>query len=122
MAYNLLRPFKVITNGNMASSLTSEVVEIQQQDNISVQLKWTGTPTGTFEFQVSNNYLKDPIGNVQNPGDWITLAVTPAITASGSPDDALVDLNQMGSSFLRVVFTRSGGTGVLNVWVTGKGI
>lgn len=122
MAYNLLKPFKVITDASMATSLTSAVVEIQQQDNIGIQLKWSGSPVGTFSFQVSSDYLKDPIGNVQNPGNWIALPVDPVITAAGTPDDAYVDLNQLSASFVRVVYTRTSGVGVLNVLVTGKGV
>lgn len=122
MAYNPIEPVKIITNGDMSSNITSKVVPIILQDNIAIQLVWTGTPTGAFNFQVSSNYEQDMFGNVLSAGDWVTLPLSPAITASGSADVALVDLNQLGAAYVRVQYAASSGTGVLNATLTAKGV
>lgn len=122
MSYNLLNPVHIITAQSMATSITSEPVEVKLQDDIGVQLHWTGTPTGTFQFQVSMDYLEDSMGNVINPGRWITVPVTPAITATGAGDDAYVDLVQISAPYIRVMYTSVSGVGTLDAFVNGKGI
>ena len=122
MAYNLLRPIQIVTNGSMATSITGPAIETKQQDNIGFQLNWTGTPTGTFSFQVSMDYAQDIEGNVTNAGNWITLTVSPAITATGAADIAYVDLNQLSAPYARVVYTAVSGSGTLNAFITAKAV
>ena len=123
MAYNLLFPKSIITAGNMASaSITSSVVEIRNQDNVGIQLSWTGTAVGTFAVQISINHAEDANGNVTVAGDWVALPLSPTIAAAGSADSAIIDLNQMSASYIRVVYTRSSGTGTLNAYITAKGV
>lgn len=122
MAYNLLKPVTIINAVSMASSITSSVVEIKNQDNIGIQLNWTGTPVGTFAVQVSSDYLQDTEGNVMNAGNWITLPISPSIAAAGSADSAFVDVNQTSAQYMRVVYTRTSGTGTLTGIAVGKGV
>lgn len=122
MAYNVIKPVKIFDAVAMTASRTSEVIEIMDQDNVAIQLNWTGAPVGTFSFQISNDYVEDDRGNVLNQGNWITLPLSPAISAAGSPDQALVDLNQMGAAYVRVVFNFTSGSGTLNGFLTAKGI
>lgn len=122
MAYNLLLPVHVITNGSMAGNITSAVVEIKNQDNIGIQMIWTGAPVGTFAVQVSMTFQEDSFGNVTNPGTWTSIPLTPAITAAGSGDNAYIDLNQLSAPYVRVVYTRTSGTGTLNAFIDGKGV
>lgn len=122
MSYNLLQPFKIVTAGNMSGSITSAIAEVKLQDNVGFQLKWSGAPVGSFAFQVSMDHLQDSKGNVTVPGNWVSLPVSPAITAAGTPDDAYVDLNQVSATYVRVVYTRVSGTGVLDIFVDGKGV
>lgn len=122
MSYNLLNPVHIIIAGDMSGNLTSPAVEVKLQDNIGVQLHWTGTPTGTFSFQVSMDHKEDIEGNIVTAGNWINLTVVPAIIAFGAPDDAYVDLNQLSAAYVRVVYTASGGTGALDAFVNAKGV
>ncbi len=120
MAYNILKPVQLISAGDMSGSITSGAVEIMLQDNVGIQLKWTGTPTGSFDVQISSDHLQGIDGQVA--GNWISLPLSPAISAAGSPDVAYIDLNQMSARYLRVVYNRTGGTGSLDCIVVGKGI
>jgi hypothetical protein len=126
MAYNLLQPIYAIVNGDMSQpSLTSQVVEIKNQDNVGIQLDWTGSPTGTFAIQISSNHKQQQQGqdtDVTVPGSWTTLPLNPAITATGSPDTAYVDLNQMSAMYVRVVYTMVSGSGTLNCVIVAKGV
>lgn len=118
---NTLLSFQNIISGNMAlTSITSAVTSIQFLDNIGVQLNFTGTPTGTFDIQVSADYAQDSFGNVTNAGNWIGLTFGTAPVASGAASTIYLDLNQLSAPWLRVVYTKTSGTGTLNGFVTGK--
>lgn len=106
----------------MASSITSSAVEIRNQDNIGIQLNWTGTPVGTFAIQISSDHLEDMEGNVQVAGNWVSLPLSPAVAAAGSADSAYIDLNQLSAQYIRIVYTRTSGTGSLTGIVVGKGV
>jgi hypothetical protein len=115
----------VITNGDMSqSSITSLYTNIQGLDNSGYHINFSGAPVGTFSVQVSGDYQpgKSPNSNPVNPGHWITLPLSPAITASGSPDSAFIDLNQLAAPWIRIIYNRTSGTGTLNVFVMAKSI
>lgn len=122
MSYNRLSSVPIIVSGDMSASLSSSIIEVKLQDNIGIQLNWTGTPTGTFDVQVSDDYFRDFMGNVINAGNWITLTLSPAIIASGAADKAFIDINQTGASYMKVIYTRVSGTGTLNGFMSGKGV
>lgn len=122
MSYNLLEPQQIITNGSMAGNLTSTIMEVKQQDNIGIQLNWTGTPVGTFTVLVSMDHVRDIYQNVLVAGNFISLPLSPAITASGSGDIAYIDLNQLSAAYVEVIYTRTSGTGTLNAFITAKGV
>lgn len=124
-AKSFLKPYKVVSAGDMSTaSITSPVTAIQTIDNIGYQLNWTGTPTGTFNIQVSMDYEpgKSPDDKPFNAGTWTTVTLTVPVVASGSADNAYVDLDQLSAPYIRVVYTRTSGSGSLNAFVTGKAI
>lgn len=117
---NLLK-YQNITSGNMALvSITSAVTNIQFLDNIGLQFNFTGTPTGSFQVQVSADYAQDDLGNVQNAGNWIPITLPSSPAASGAAGNIYIDLNQLSAPWLRVVYTKVSGTGTLNAFITAK--
>lgn len=122
MAFNPMYQNHLVNGASLAATYTSPIQVLHMQDNLGIQLNWTGTPTGTFAFQVSADYAQTQEGTVQNPGHWVTLTVTPTISAAGSADQAYVDLNQLSSQWVRIVYTRTSGSGTLDVWTTAKGV
>jgi hypothetical protein len=122
MSYNLLIPVQILTAQSMGATFTSPITEIKLQDNVGIQLNWTGAPVGTFDVQVSMDHKQDANGNVTVVGNWISLALSPAIIAAAVPDTAYIDLNQLSAPYIRVVYTRTSGTGVLNMFITAKGV
>lgn len=124
-----LKPYQVITDGNMATSLTSLVTIIQKISLVSYTVSWSGTsPSGTLSMQISNDYEIGPTGAVVNSGNWSALSftnhgsVTPvtSITVSGNTgaDDLISDL--CGAYAIRLIYTRSSGTGTLQAYICGK--
>jgi hypothetical protein len=122
MAYNILRTFQLVTDGAISADFTSPAMDIKQQDNVGVQLKWTGDLSGEFRVEVSIDHQEDSQKNVRVAGNWVALTLNPAITAAGAPDDAYIDLNQLSAPYMRVIFDRTSGTGVLNVNISLKGV
>lgn len=121
MAYDSLIKDQIITSGDMSqASITSEVVPITLGDNVGIQLNFTGTPEGTFEVQVSIDHMQDMNGNVSVAGNWIPLTFSSVPSATGSADEIYLDMNQLSAPWLRVVYTRSAGSGTLNAFVTYK--
>lgn len=116
MSTKTLTPIPVITNGDMSlASLTSIVPPIQWEDNVGLQLVWTGSPVGTFAVQVSLDQI-----------NWATIPASafngtyPVPGTTTSP--GYLDLNQLSASYIRVVYTRTSGTGTLNVLMAAKGV
>lgn len=129
---NNLKQFQTITNGDMSqASITSSTTDIQFLDNIGIQLNWTGAPVGNFQVQVSADHNQDLSGNVSSSGNWIPVivsywtgsAVATGVsipTSVGSP--IYLDLNQLSSPYIRIVYARTSGSGTLNAFITAKEI
>ena len=111
---NQLLPYKIIDTGDMSqSTLTSKVTDIRYLDNIAIFFTFTGTPTGTFH--VFGNMTNDTTNGVE-----ITLPSSPV--ASGAAGTILIDMNQQAYPYIYVTYTKSSGTGSVNVFITGKSI
>lgn len=122
MAYNTLQKAQLINAVSMGATITSAAQRVVTQDNIGIQLIWTGTPVGTFSVQVSVDHQQPPQDDYTIAGTWTNLPLSAVITASGSGDNAYVDLNQLSAPYYRIVYTRTSGTGTLNAYVTQKGV
>lgn len=120
---NNLHKYQTVTNGAMASNITSTVTSLAYLDNIGYQFNIIGTPTGSIAVQVSADYAQDEFGNVTNPGHWIALSInnsTSIAITTGSPSPIYLDLNQLSAPWIRSVYTATGGTGTLNAFITAK--
>ena len=122
-----LKPFSVVTDGDMSDNITSDVTIIQQLSMISYAYSWSGTsPVGTIKVQVSNDYSIDAGGAVKNAGTWTTLTIdnggtaVTSIALTGNTGNGVIDLVETAGYALRTVYTRTSGTGTLNVVVNGK--
>jgi hypothetical protein len=125
----------MFTAGAMASTnvLTSPGWKLHGARNVSVQAVWTGTPTGTFTFQVTDHpmpYL-DELGRAtpvttttdNTAATWTTLTNPTAFTAlqpAGSATNAEFGFADVGGGFFRVKYTNSSGTGTLDAWMNAR--
>jgi hypothetical protein len=115
-----LKPHVVANAVSMAASVTSDVTIIQMIPYISYTVVWTGTPTGTFAVEVSNDYSVDASGAVLNAGTWVALTLSASVAAAGSADSAFIDIDGVAAYAIRLKYTRASGTGSLTATVAGK--
>jgi hypothetical protein len=92
---------------SMATSFTLGPIDVYQYQGLSIELTWSGTPTGTFALKGSNIGAAD-----HNPPP---LPLSASIAAAGSPDTALIDIISTQHRFLQVAYTATSGTGTLTV-------
>lgn len=91
--------------GAMAATdqIWSNIIDVSRMDNIGLGVSWTGTPTGTFAVQGSND------GAI-----FFDLTFDPALTQpAGSAGSYGIDLNQFPWKYLLLTYTNASGTGSL---------
>lgn len=121
-----IRPQPVITNGVMASNITSLPTIMGSTTGASYAVSWTGTtPVGTCSVQVSNDYKID--GNVVlNAGTWTTIYLnvngTPSqtIAISGNTGNGFIDIQKTIGYAIRLIYTAGSGSGTMNAVYNGK--
>ena len=93
------------------NSYTSTVTDITFMDNVSYVLKVdSGTPSGTFDVQVSND------GTTYQS---LTLSAVPTIT-TGTLTNVPIAMTGLPFSKVRLVYTNSAGSGVISAVLTAK--
>lgn len=118
---NVLANYHLVNAGSMAASITSDALNVTNLDNVGLTLSWSGTPTGTFSVEVSNDGLW--AGLTYSGSIWTALTFTPSLDApAGSAASTYIDINQLSATALRVKYTRSGSTGTLDVYASGKSV
>jgi hypothetical protein len=117
-----LGSYQTFTNADMSqATLTSALTNIEFLDNVGIQLSWAGTsPVGTFEVQVSLDHQQDQYGNVTNAGNWAPISFTSPPAVSGNTGSVYLDINQISAPWIRVVYTKTSGIGLLNGYICGK--
>lgn len=117
----------VISNGNLAASITSAITLIPKLSMITYAYSWSGSsPSGTVIVQVSNDYTVDSQGVVSNAGTWNTLPFTDSagdtvtsFALSGSSGVGFLEV-VTGAYAIKTVYTRVSGTGTLQVTLNSK--
>lgn len=107
----VLPPQHLITDGVMTgtSVITSPTIDKTNLDNVGIHIIWTGSAVGTVEIKCS-------IFNVV----FDAITFNPVLTQpAGTAGSYLIDLNQIPFPYIKVVYTNTSGTGVLNVHLCG---
>lgn len=114
MSQNQLTPTWLIQNQSMAATFSTQAVRLQFEDNIGIQCKWTGTPTGVLILQVS----MDP----DNLG-WQTITFSPnPDQPAGSPGSNWYEVNQSPAAYVRLNYTATSGDGTFNAKIALKSV
>lgn len=124
----LIKPIPVIVNGDMSqASLTSSPTIIDNISMLSYALSWSGTsPVGTVSVQGSNDYTTNSAGGSGNAGTWTTLILnssgtpSPTVPVTGNTGTGAVDITATAFYALRLVYTKTSGSGTLQVVVKAK--
>jgi hypothetical protein len=108
---------KLLEAGVMSNAtLTSTPINIVDSYGVSITASYTGSPTGTLDLQVSNE--NSPIGSISE-GSWEDVSLSAdAVSSAGN-----TTWNIPGAYFrwARIKYTRTSGTGSLDVVFTAKG-
>lgn len=105
----------------MGASVTSAATNIKNLDDCAYQVNFTGTPTGAFTVEVSLDYAQDFMGNITNAGTWNTMVITGTFAPAGSAGSFYIPLPVTNAApYVRLVYTRTSGTGTLNAFFSGK--
>lgn len=113
----------LVTAGDMSGVINSQGVHMNLvTGGGSVDAIMTGSPAGVLKLQISRdvvqlNYTGDPAGNVVN---WIDYAGSKyTISAAGK---FIWNIEKPGYRWLKLVWTPTGGSGLLTAGFTGKKI
>lgn len=108
---NVVRSFKMIDAGNLASAITSTVVNVINLDQASIHIEWAGTaPVGTFTVEARNG----------EEDSWYALDMGGAISISGASGDHQLVFNQMPFTDIRLVYAATSGTGSVDAFISAK--
>lgn len=121
----LLKP-QVVMNAVVADQdRTSLVTNTNMVSMPSYTISWGNSVTGTFNVEVSNDYIA-PVG-VQpeqlDSGTWVPVSLTVPVTATGTADTAFIDVALIGAAYIRLRFTdgsAGAGTGTITATLAGK--
>lgn len=113
---NIPKSVHQIVAASMAGDITGPAYDIRQQDNCSIQLNFTGAPVGTFNIQGSLDYYPD----TNSAGNWIAVTFATPPVASGSAGQILLDMNQLSFPWIRIMYSRTSGTGTLDAYISTK--
>ncbi len=97
---------QLFTNTVMTSTLTSEIVDLAETLGYAIHAIWTGTPTGTLSIQGSN--------------DGVNFVQIDSIATGGTAGQHLLNVEKHHDRYVKIVYTFSSSTGVLNLYISGK--
>lgn len=106
---NFAPAFKVVTDGDMALQVITEISTINWLDNMGYQVIWSGTPVGEFFVDATINGT-----------DWEALDFGSSMVAAGVAGSFLINMNQLPYLSIRLRYEPTSSDGVLNAWVMGK--
>lgn len=115
-----LEPIKLFAAQDMTSTLHSAPFLVNQPTLVSISLGWTGTPTGTFQLEVSNDVTFYANGTVNNPGTWTSLPLSHTPTASGSTGSDFINAQGVAAYAARLSYTAASGSGSLTAIAMAK--
>ena len=113
----VLMPFNFIVNQSMASNFTSQVITIVESDTVSIQLNYSGSPSGSFAVNVSLDGINYSTLYLTLNGTTTTNAI--AVPTYTSP--IFLDIDLCGAKYLTVSWAGSG-SGTCNGFIAYKRI
>ena len=101
--------YVLLPTTDMSGDINTNIVMLDSIVLLALQAHWTGTPTGILKLQASNDGA-------------IWSDITDSTVNVSGPGDTLYNLSEMGYNRLRLVYTRTSGSGSIRVVANGKGI
>src|SRR5574343_69406 len=108
---------KVSADLSLSASFISEITNVKYLDNIGLQVSWAGTsPVGQLYVDISSDNVNIDTEIV----NWTELDFGSPATVSGNTGSGLININQVPFTWMRVRYTRSSGTGTMNINISAK--
>lgn len=123
-----IKPFSVITDGNMSGNITSDVSILQLPTVGVYTYSWSGaTPVGAISIEISNDYSEGGInGKPVNAGTWTAIyftlngsTVTNSAPVTGNTGTGAIEFST-GAYAIRTKYTFTSGTGTLQAVICAK--
>lgn len=122
-----MRPKRLETAKSLGATFTTVPTVLQSISGVNYSVSWSGTtPVGTITIEASDDYVPDTDGSPNSSGTWnpVPLMINgvygTTIAVSGNTGKGMIDIYGIAAYAVRFVYTRSSGTGTMNVVVTGK--
>lgn len=108
---------------SMGATVNSSVADLRDIDNASVQFIWYSgsTPVGAVNIQGSNQVVSSAT-SVASWTDLSTSIYAGSAAVSGNTGSVLFNLANTGYRWIRAVYTRTSGSGTIDINFNGKGI
>jgi hypothetical protein len=116
----------LVTSGSLGASSVSEETILKDYDELMLEFEWSAgsTPVGNLSIEVCSD-----LGSGART-TWNTLEVTNTLdgttssnmAVSGNSGKHVVNFESAPFGILRIRYTRTSGSGTLNVWVSGKSL
>lgn len=101
---------------SLSASFNSEAQELDHIYGFSVHAVFTGTPSGTFRLQCSNDDVQLPSQVV----NWTNITDSDQIVSAAG--DIMYNYREANYKWVRLVYIRVGGTGSVSARVYIKGV
>lgn len=118
-------PVVILSAGDMSTaSLNSVGIDLNQTVLYSIQAVFTGAPVGTLKLQISNDFVATPTAGGANLASAVThwtdyTGSSYSVSAAG---DFAWNVFDVGYRWVRMVYTKTSGTGSLTATFCGKGL
>lgn len=115
-------PYQILNQAVSGAGVVNSAVTIKPMiSKITYSMSWTGTLSGAFSVQVSDDYSENSDGSVKNAGTWNTLPVSVTVSAAGSAGNGFYEIST-GAYAIKLVYTPGGspGSGNITEIVTGQ--
>lgn len=118
----IIAPYHVVVDHSMGATFTSTPTIITNLSMISYDIAWSAgsTPVGVITVEVSNTYALNADGSVRTAGNWTTLALSSTCSVSGNTGNGAIDVDLTGFYAIRLKYTRTSGSGTMNVTLNAK--
>jgi hypothetical protein len=119
VASKIPRPYEKLTA--QAATFRTKALNVATATWIGYAIRTTGTLAGTWRVQYSNDFI-DGVDDATSDAKWdeYTLTSNPP-DAAGAAQTFGVVLDDYEYKYVRIKFTRSGGTGDVELWAQIKG-
>jgi hypothetical protein len=106
---------EIANNISMASSFTSDPYDINRVKGLTVQFFWENgsSPVGTMDIFASN---------LQNEASSYQSILSSPVNLSGNMGNQLFNISEPYYKYVKIVYTRTSGSGQLSVVLNGKGV